>query len=303
MTNVYNFIQNIGQKRALPDFSDVTGMSEVKSVLNMAIIQPFKNPELFKSMDIASGGKFILFGPPGCGKTFISLAVAGEAGASLFKMTPSNTWGEESVNAETAVAKIFNEARGSLPSVITLDEAETLLVDRSHYEGHPWSYKVINEMLTQLDDSTSENKGILLLATTNAPWLLDSAAIRYGRFERSIFIPPPSIEVREEFFTKRLTGLEGFSEFKEELLAQTKDYSFADMEGLLKRTKVKGMELYLAEKGGLEEGVCFLNIQKLQEEVTTYASSVELWFQKVREKSDSMPKEMVGQIQAYLSLK
>lgn len=176
-------------------FADVGGMDAVKKEIGLKIIMPFKQPELYKAYGKKAGGGILLYGPPGCGKTFIARATAGEIAARFVSVGISDVLDMWIGNSEKNLAGIFRSARGNRPCVLFFDEIDALGANRSHMK-HSGGRHLINQFLSELDGSATDNEGILVMGATNAPWHLDPAFRRPGRFDRIIFVPPPDQEGR-----------------------------------------------------------------------------------------------------------
>lgn len=177
-------------------FEDVGGMEAVKEDIRMKIIHPLKNPDLFKAYGKKAGGGVLLYGPPGCGKTLLSQATAGEIKANFFSVGLHQVLDMYIGESEQKLHKVFELARKASPSVLFFDEIDALAADRRDLRGSA-GRTLINQFLTEIGEE-AENENVLILGATNAPWHLDSAFLRPGRFDRLIFVPPPDQEAREE---------------------------------------------------------------------------------------------------------
>lgn len=183
--------------RANETFRDVGGMEDVKEDIRMKIIYPLQKPELFKAYGKKAGGGVLLYGPPGCGKTLLSRATAGEIKASFFAVGLHNVLNMYIGNSENKLHQIFEMARKSAPSVLFFDEIDALAGDRRDMRGSA-ARGLINQFLSEMDGAVDDNDGVLILGATNAPWHLDSAFLRPGRFDRMVFVPPPDEVARME---------------------------------------------------------------------------------------------------------
>lgn len=163
----------------------------------MKIIHPLKNPELFAAYGKKPGGGVLLYGPPGCGKTLLARATAGEINASFFSIGLHHVLDMYIGESEQKLHKIFELARKAAPSVLFFDEIDALAADRRDMRQSA-GRGLINQFLEELDGSRSSNDGVLVLGATNAPWHVDGAFMRPGRFDRLIFVPPPDVVAREE---------------------------------------------------------------------------------------------------------
>ena len=178
-------------------FDDVGGMDKVKEDIRMKIIHPLKNPELFAAYGKKAGGGVMLYGPPGCGKTLLARATAGEINASFFSVGLHHVLDMYIGESEQKLHKIFELARKAAPSVLFFDEIDALAADRRDMRQSS-GRGLINQFLEELDGSRTSNEGVLILGATNAPWHVDGAFMRPGRFDRLIFVPPPDAPAREE---------------------------------------------------------------------------------------------------------
>ena len=150
-------------------FNDVGGMQRVKDEISIKIIQPLKNPELYKAFGKKAGGGILLYGPPGCGKTFIAKATAGEIDAKFINIGLHDILDMWVGNSEKNLHEIFEMARRNKPCVLFFDEVDAMGASRSDLKQSAMRH-VINQFLAELDGVESDNEGVLILAATNAPW-------------------------------------------------------------------------------------------------------------------------------------
>ena len=227
-------VVNLDRYRAeTTDFSDVVGLEDIKKQVSKKIILPFQKPSLFARFRKKIGGGVLLFGPPGCGKTLLARATAGEVNASFFNIEISDVLDMWMGESERKLHAIFEKARSETPSVLFFDEIEALAGKREHARSSAAS-NVISQLLTELDGFAQNNEGVLVLASTNTPWAVDPAFLRPGRFDRMFFVPPPDKVARagilEHHMKKRPTT--GDIDFKL-LAAKTPGYSGADLANLV----------------------------------------------------------------------
>ena len=176
--------------------ADVGGMQSVKDRLTMAFLAPLRNPEIRKLYGKSLNGGLLLYGPPGCGKTYIARALAGELGAAFMNVKISDVMARYFGESEANLHELFETARANAPVVFFLDEIDALGMRRSNvsYSG---MRSVTNQLLMELDGIGSDNEGVFVLAATNTPWDVDPALRRPGRFDRSVAVLPPDGPARQ----------------------------------------------------------------------------------------------------------
>lgn len=178
-------------------FADVGGMSELKEEIRLKIIYPLERPEIYAAYGKKIGGGILMYGPPGCGKTHLARATAGEIKAGFLSIGINDVLDMWLGNSERNLHQIFEQARESKPCVLFFDEVDALGSKRSDMQGGA-SRHVINQFLSEMDGLGGTNEGVLVLAATNAPWHVDAAFRRPGRFDRVLFVPPPDAGARAE---------------------------------------------------------------------------------------------------------
>ncbi|WP_278265517.1 ATP-binding protein [Nocardia sp. AG03] len=177
--------------------ADVGGMTEVKRQLDLTLFGPLRNPELAAAFGTSARGGLLLYGPPGCGKTFLASAVAGELGANFYPIEITDILDIYTGASERNVHSIFEMARRNAPCVLFLDEIDALGHKRSQMQASSTMRTVVNQLLTELDSATRGNEGVFVLGATNHPWDVDVALRRPGRFDRMIFVGLPDAAARQ----------------------------------------------------------------------------------------------------------
>jgi len=213
-------------------FEDVGGMKRVKEEISIKIIQPLQNPDLYKAFGKKTGGGIMLYGPPGCGKTFIAKATAGEINAKFINIGLHDILDMWMGNSEKNLHDIFDMARKNTPCVLFFDEVDAMGASRSDMKQSGMR-QVINQFLAEMDGVDSNNDGVLILAATNAPWSVDGAFRRPGRFDRIIFVEPPDEEAREEILSSILKDKPASDIETRKIAAACKDYSGADLKAVV----------------------------------------------------------------------
>lgn len=186
-------------------FADVGGMEELKEEIRMKIIYPLQHAEMFKAYGKAIGGGILMYGPPGCGKTHLARATAGEIDAGFLSIGISDVLDMWIGASERNLHELFEQARRSTPCVLFFDEVDALGASRADMRQSA-GRQLINQFLAELDGVGASNDGILILAATNAPWHLDSAFRRPGRFDRILFVPPPDAPARASILRLLVKG-------------------------------------------------------------------------------------------------
>jgi len=219
-------------ERPTVTFTGVGGMEALKEQIRMKILYPMQNPDLFRAYGKTIGGGVLLYGPPGCGKTLISRATAGEIKASFYCIGLHEILDMWIGSSEKNLHAVFESARQNAPSVLFFDEIDALAADRKDFRHSGSNRNIINQFLAELDGGVSNNDGVLVLGATNAPWHIDPAFKRPGRFDRSIFVPPPDEGAREAIITVMAQGKPVSDLDARTLSKKTKNFSGADLKAM-----------------------------------------------------------------------
>ena len=257
-------------------FADVGGMDAVKEEIRMKIIYPVQNADLFKAYGKKIGGGVLLYGPPGCGKTMLSRATAGEMKSSFLSIGIHQVLDMYIGNSERNLHGVFEMARQNAPCVLFFDEVDALAADRSDFrQSH--GRLLINQFLAEMDGNVGSNEGVLVLAATNAPWHLDPAFLRPGRFDRVLFVPPPDEPAREAII-RVMARQKPISELDAAAVAKkTAGFSGADLKGVFDQT----IERCLAV--AMKEGrVVPLSTRELLATAKSAKPSARAWFETAR---------------------
>lgn len=214
-------------------FADVGGLDEVKKQITRRIVTPFRKPSLFAKYRRKAGGGVLLFGPPGCGKTLLARATAGECAARFVNVPVVDVVDKYIGEAERKLAAIFADARRETPTVLFFDELEALAGSRGGHSNQS-QISLVSTFLAEMDGFAHDNEGVLILAATNMPWGVDQAFRRPGRFDRVQFVPPPDRTARQEILAMHLSGRPTQPGIDLAAIAgKTTGFSGADLENLV----------------------------------------------------------------------
>jgi len=222
-------------------WSDIGGLEEVKQQLREAVEWPIKHPEYFEQMGIDPPKGILLYGPPGCGKTLLAKAVATESEANFIAVKGPEVLSKWVGESERAIREIFRKARQAAPCIIFFDEIDAIVPIRGTRFDSGVTDRIVNQLLTELDGIVLL-KGVVVLAATNRPDILDPALLRPGRFDRIIYVPPPDYKARLEIFkvhTRRMPLADDVS--LEELARATEGYTGADIAAVCREAAITAL--------------------------------------------------------------
>jgi transitional endoplasmic reticulum ATPase len=224
------------------EWSDVGGLQDAKRSLTEGIELPLRHPESFRRLGIRPANGFLLYGPPGTGKTLLAKAVARESEANFIATKSSDLLSKWYGESEQQVSRLFARARQVAPTVIFIDEIDSLVPQRGGAMGEPAvTERVVNTLLAEMD-GLEELRGVVVIGATNQPGLLDPALLRPGRFDELIYVPVPELEGRLQILKIHTAEMPVTSDVDLERLAEeTRGYTGADLEDLVRRAGLEAL--------------------------------------------------------------
>ncbi|MFX1471960.1 MAG: CDC48 family AAA ATPase [Promethearchaeota archaeon] len=224
-------------------WSDVGGLEEVKEKLKEVVEWPLKTPEAFKKFGIEPPKGVLIFGPPGCGKTLLAKAVATESEANFISVKGPELLSKWVGESEKAVREVFRKARTAAPAIIFFDELDSIAPSRGRISGDSnVTERMVSQLLTEMDGLESM-KDLVVVAATNRPDLIDRALLRKGRFDRWIYIPPPTAQGREAIFEIYLNKMPLDKDVKvKRLVEMTENFVGGDIENLCKEAGMHALK-------------------------------------------------------------
>jgi ribosome biogenesis ATPase len=246
-------------------WADVGALDLLRAELDMAIVQPIQEPELFEQLGLNTPAGVLLFGPPGCGKTLVAKAVANASGASFLSVKGPELLNQYVGESERAVRQVFSRAAMCAPCVIFFDEIDALVPRRGGSGGNQASERVVNQLLTELD-GFDDRRQVFVIAATNRPDIIDPAILRPGRVDKHLYLPLPDAEGRKSILMKHtrrtpfdydnLSGVD--KEHKRQNLLHTvafdprsENYSGADMQALVREATTAALKEYQDKRAQL----------------------------------------------------
>jgi len=213
-------------------WDDIGDLEEAKKLLREAVEMPLKDPKAFKKMGIRPPRGILLYGPPGTGKTLLAKAIATESEANFISIKGPEVMSKWVGESEKAIREIFKKAKQSSPCIVFLDEIDAIAPRRGYYSDSGVTERIVNQLLTSMDGLTTL-EGVVVIAATNRPDIVDPALLRPGRIDRIVYIPPPDKEARMkilEVHTRKMPLADDVN--LEDIAKKTEYYTGADLENI-----------------------------------------------------------------------
>ena len=250
-------------------FDAIGGMAELKNLVKRDVLDILHNPQEYKRHHLGLPNGMLLYGPPGCGKTFFAERFAEEAGYNFIKIVASDLASVYVHGTQQKIGEIFKEARQKAPAILYFDEIDAMIPDRED-SSRDYQRGEVNEFLSQLDNIGES--GVFVIGSTNKPQLIDKAVLRAGRLEKHIYIPPPDLEARKELFRLYLANRPVALGLDYDRLAQlTENYVSADIKYIIDE----------ASRNVIANKLKRINMNILEEVISLTAASIDKNSQEV----------------------
>lgn len=221
-------------------WSDIGGMDDIKNELKESIEWPLKMPEKFKKIGITPARGILLYGPPGCGKTLLAKAVATESNANFISVKGPELLSKWVGESEKHIRELFRRAKQVAPSIIFFDEIDALAPKRGRSVSDTTSEKIVSQLLTEMS-GIEDLDGVVVIAATNRPDMVDSALLRPGRFDKQILVMPPDEKTRLKILEIKIKKMPIKGVDLKELAKKTEGFSGADLDALVREAGMNAL--------------------------------------------------------------
>lgn len=277
--------------------ADVAGLDEVKAHLNGSFLMPMRNPEMARMFGKAPRGSLLMYGPPGCGKTFIARAIAGELDANFVHATLADIVRPHFGETEQAIHSLFEAARAARPCVVFIDEFDAIGGRRSSGSSSAQSLRMFtSQLLEEFDGVDADNDGVYILAATNRPWDIDPALRRPGRIDRTVLVLPPDEPARRAIIEIALRDKPAASVDAGDVARRTAEFSGADIAYIVDQAVETAFTESVAS--GVPRMVGTADLERAASRVIP---STREWFEQIKPVLDyGVDDGTFGQLRAYL---
>ncbi|MCL5788337.1 MAG: CDC48 family AAA ATPase [Candidatus Marsarchaeota archaeon] len=231
-------------------WSEIIGLEDVKNELMEAVEWPLKYPQIYSKMNADLPKGVLLYGPPGTGKTMLARAAASESRANFISVSSSDLLSKWVGESEKALRELFRRAKQASPCIIFFDEIDALAPVRNRDDAQV-TERLVSQLLTELDGLVKLN-GVVVMAATNRPDMIEPALLRPGRFDKLLYVPLPDRKAREEMLRMYVTRHPSTEIDVAKLADLTENYSGADLKGLVDRAVLLAIRQHIDTSKGLD---------------------------------------------------
>ena len=263
-------------------FADVAGMDELKHRLNTEVIDLIRFPEKYKKLKVKIPNGMLLYGPPGCGKTFIAEKFAEELGCNYIYVHCSDIASPYIHGGQEKIASLFNKAKENAPTILFLDELDAMIADRSRHTNVS-EYGEVNEFLTQLNNCADNQ--IFVIGATNNPQAIDPAALRSGRLDIKMFVTAPDIKSRKLLFELFLKDIADESVDYEKMAELTDGFLSKDVSVLVNKAALLTAQ---ANKEKISMEILLATLDKSKGELPSISKDVLCQYERMRTKFEGI---------------
>ncbi|MBI4399698.1 AAA family ATPase, partial [Candidatus Micrarchaeota archaeon] len=277
------------------NFKDVAGLDRLKEIIKDSIVYPLMDPDLARKYGKLGGGGILFYGPPGCGKTFIVKGAAGECKSAFINAKISDILDMYVGNTEKNLHNIFETARKNSPCLVFIDEVEALGGRRDQMQQQPYQKMAVNQLLYEMDGIEAKNENVLVIGATNAPWDVDPALRRSGRFTKHVYVPEPDKKSREQLFKLYLAKLPTSKGIGYGRLARaTVGYAASDVKTICEdAAAIPWKEAFVSQQEGKKAKQREVTMRDLIAAVKRKKSSLPPWYESAKKEIGQQEEKTV----------
>ena len=276
-------------------WSDIGGLEDVKQSLKEMVEWPLINYESFERMGIEPARGILLYGPPGTGKTMLAKAVANESNANFISVKGPEVYSKWVGESEKQIRDIFRRAKQVAPTIIFFDEIDALAPRRGMYSGSGVTETVVSQMLSEMS-GLEELKGVVVIAATNRPDIVDPALLRPGRFDRQLLVPAPDEKTRLEIFKVHTKNMPLKDVDLKELAKKTEEFSGADIQALCREAAMDALRENMKAKEVKKKNFD----DALKKMTPSLSKEVQNHYEKFLERAKKVKKEEEKEEHSYI---
>jgi SpoVK/Ycf46/Vps4 family AAA+-type ATPase len=277
-------------------FSDIAGLARVKEKISDTLIYPQKFKDLYALYKKQAPRGLLLYGPPGCGKTYIVRAAAGETGAAFLNIKLSDVLKKWVGDTEQNIHRVFETASNYAPCIAFFDEIDGLGGERSSKTPHQKNF--CNQLLVELDGAEKLKEGVLIIGASNLPWDVDEALLRPGRLDALVLVPPPDLESRTQLLQIYTKGKPIETIDFKNLAIDMHGYTCSDIKQVCDLAADRPLKE--AMKSGITRNITLEDFIEARKEVPCPSVSLKKWLNKVKHSSKAHDfPELVALVKEY----